>query len=480
MDRRRFLSGATLGAALITVPWVTAGTASAKPKKLCALNVSSLTELQNAIDRAGPGTVITVTNGTYTVPTGKPISIKGRRGTKDQPITIVAQSRGGVTLDGEQSFVFDDSTGVTISGFKFRQSTTIEIPPNCAVIRLTRNDFQLADIEGLHWVMVRADNSKIDRNHFHHKTTLGVMLCIEGADEDKMATGVEVFRNYFSDHTYAGDNGGEPIRLGVSPRALSTAGAKVEYNLFERANGDPEAISIKSSGNFIRNNTIRNSLGGIVLRHGNKTLVDSNFILGGKEGIRIYGNDHKIVNNYVAGVSGSALVVGSGSVRDHFPGESKESRRGNDAADRVLIAHNTLLNNSGTLAGETKRTIEPRDCTISDNIFAGGNGDLVAMSTTGNFTWSGNILWGSGGDGNIPAGTFRRVDPKLVQGSDGISRLAAGSPAIDAATLTTAPTTSDLDGQARGSLRDVGADEYSTAAIANRPLTPADVGPGAP
>lgn len=480
MDRRRFLSTATLGAALVTVPWVTAGTASAKPKGLCALNVSSLTELQNAINQAGPGAVITVDNGEYTVPTGKPITVRGRRGTKDQPITIVAQSRGGVTLKGEQSFVFDDSTGVTLSGFKFRQSTTLEFPPNCSRIRLTRNDFQLADIEGLHWVMVRADNSKVDRNHFHHKTTLGVFLCIEGADNDKMAVGVEVFRNYFSDHSFAGSNGGEPIRLGVSPRALSTAGAKVEYNLFERANGDPEAISVKSSGNFIRNNTIRDSLGGIVLRHGNKTLVDSNYILGGKEGIRIYGNDHVVVNNYLSGLSSRALVVGSGTVRDHLPNESPESRRGNDAADRVLIAHNTVLNNSGTLSGETNRTIEPRDCKIVDNLFVGSNGDLVSMGTTGNFTWSGNILYGSAGNGNIPSGGFRRIDPKLVQGSDGVSRLAAGSPAIDAATLSPAPATVDIDGHARGSKRDVGADEYSTAAIAFRPLTTADVGPGAP
>ncbi|EME63496.1 polysaccharide lyase 6 family protein [Amycolatopsis decaplanina] len=480
MDRRRFLSGATLGAALITVPWVTSGTASAKPNGLCALNVSSLTELQNAINSAAAGTVITVNNGTYTVPTGKPITITGKRGTKDQPITIVAQSRGGVTLNGEQSFVFDDSVGVTISGFKFRQSTMLDIPPNCSVIRLTRNDFQLADIEGLHWVLVRADKTKVDRNHFHHKSTLGVMLRIEGADDDKMASGVEVFRNYFSDHTFGGSNGGEPIRLGVSPRALSTAGAKIENNLFERANGDPEAISVKSSGNFVRYNTIRNSLGGIVLRHGNKTLVDSNFILNGQEGIRIYGNDHTIVNNYLSGLSSRALVVGSGTVRDHFVGESPESRRGNDAADRVLIAHNTLLNNSSTLSGETNRTIEPRDCTISDNIFVGSNGDLVAMSTTGNFTWSGNILWGSGGDGNIPAGTFSRIDPKLVQGSDGISRLASNSPAINAATLAVAPTAFDIDGQPRGSQRDVGADEYSTATITNRPLTTADVGPDAP
>ncbi|SDW47273.1 poly(beta-D-mannuronate) lyase [Amycolatopsis xylanica] len=480
MDRRTFLNTAALGAVVATVPWLTTTPASATTQ---GVTVNSIAALQNAINSATPGTVITLANGDYTVPAGSQITIANKNGEEDFPITIVSQSRGGAILRGENSFVISNSSWITISGFALRQSTTLDLAPSNSHIRLTRNDLQFADIEGLHWVMVRANDTKVDRNHFHHKTTLGVMLCVEGDNDTDMAQGVQIYRNYFSDHSYAGDNGGEPIRLGISKRALSVAGAKVEYNLFERANGDPEAISVKSSGNTIRNNTIRNSVGGIVLRHGNGTRVESNYILNGKEGIRIYGNDHVIVNNYVSGLldpKSRALVVGSGSERDHLPGESETARRGNDAADRVLIAHNTLLNNTSTLSGETTRPFEPTDCKIVDNLFVGDTGDLVAMGNTTNFTWSGNILYGAAGNGNVPAGTFTRANPLLVAGSDGVSRLSAGSPAINAATYSPAPVTTDIDGQARGAQRDVGADEYSTCGPCAHPLTTADVGPNAP
>lgn len=65
--------------------------------------------------------------------------------------------------------------------------------------------------------MVRADDSTVDHNHFHGKSTLGIYLGIEGANTEEMAQRVHVYRNYFSDHTFPGSNGGEPIRLGVSP-----------------------------------------------------------------------------------------------------------------------------------------------------------------------------------------------------------------------------------------------------------------------
>lgn len=107
-------------------------------------------------------------------------------------------------LHGERSFLFEDSTHVTVSGFSFRQSTTLEVPPSCSHVRLTRNDFRLADAEGLHWVMVRGDDTVIDRNHFHGKTTLGVFLGIEGAGTEAMAQRVHVHRNHFSDHSFAG------------------------------------------------------------------------------------------------------------------------------------------------------------------------------------------------------------------------------------------------------------------------------------
>jgi poly(beta-D-mannuronate) lyase len=477
MNRRTFITAGTVAAGVAGVSLTAGLPASARSRD--RRYVRSIEELQRAIGTAGPGTLIIVANGHYPVVAGTPIAITGKRGTPGRPIVIRAESPGGVVLTGEQSFVLTGSSDITLSGFAFRQSTTLEVPPDCKRIRLTRNDFQLADIEGLHWLMVRADHSTVDHNAFHGKTTLGIYLGVEGAGTDAMATGVHIYRNYFSDHTFPGDNGGEPIRLGVSPRALSTAGAVVEFNLFERANGDPEAISVKSSGNVIRHNTIRDSLGGIVLRHGNANRVEGNYLLSGQNGIRIYGDDHRIVNNYIEQVAGSGIVLGSGNVRDHFPGETPASRRGNDAPDRVQLALNTVLDCTTAISGESHRTLPPLACTITDNLLVADNGQLVNMPFQDGIGWSGNILWGTATDGNAPPAAFRRVDPRLAAGPDGIRRLTAGSPAINAASRSYRDVERDLDGDRRGGRVDVGADEFSRRRPALSPLTPADVGPHA-
>jgi poly(beta-D-mannuronate) lyase len=476
MDRRTFLTSTALGAGLAALPIPAMAYTRAR-----AVRATTLDQLRQAITAARPGDQVILANGTYAVPADRPIAIQGKRGSEGASIVIQAESVGGVTLTGSRSFTFADSSWVTVSGFRFRQSTMLDVPTTCNHIRISRNDFQLADVEGLNWLMIRADYSKVDRNHFHGKSTLGVFLCVEGPGSAGMARGVHVVRNHFSDHTFAGDNGGEPIRLGLSGRSLSEAGAIVEQNLFERANGDPEAISVKSSANTIRDNTIRNSLGGIVLRHGNKSRVEGNFILAGSNGIRIYGNDHLIVNNYVERVTGSGIVLGSGSVRDHKPEDSAESRRGNDAPDRVTIALNTVLSSGTAISGESQRTLAPMGCTISDNLLVGDSGQLVAMPFQQGITWAGNICWGSSGDGNIPAGGFSRKDPRLVTTTnDGVRRLGPDSPAIDASSKTYPSVTRDIDGNPRTGRPDVGADEFSTLTPTNRPLTPADVGPKAP
>jgi parallel beta-helix repeat protein len=476
MHRRTFLTStaALAVAGLTATPAHSSTTTRARPAR-----ARTLDELRSQIASAGPGASITLADGTYDVPADRPLAVNGRRGTADRPITIAAEHRGKAVLTGERGFTFADSSYVTVNGFVLKQRTTLELPLSCHHLRLTRNDVQLTDSEGLNWLLVKADNTKLDRNHFHGKATLGVFVGVEGPSGDGMAHGLHILRNYFSDHTYAGDNGGEPIRLGLSGRSLADAGALVEQNLFERANGDPEAISVKSSGNTIRDNTIRDSLGGIVLRHGNRSRVEGNFILAGSNGIRIYGNDHLIVNNYVERVAGAGIVLGSGSVRDHLATDSPESRRGNDAPDRVTIALNTVLSSGSAISGESQRTLPPLGCTISDNLLVGDAGtDLVAMPFQQGITWSGNLVWGAAGNGNLPAGGFRRIDPKLT--TSGVRRLTAGSPAINAASRSYPTVTRDLDGHPRSGKADVGADEYGTAVPLNRPLTTADVGPSAP
>ncbi|MFE6222795.1 MULTISPECIES: polysaccharide lyase 6 family protein [unclassified Streptomyces] len=475
MRRRTFLRGTVLGAAATAVPLtaLAQGTAAAAG----TVTVGSIGALQSAIDAAVPGDRIVLADGSYTVPSGG-IRVSGKHGTTSAPITVVSASRGGAVLNGPVSFVLSGSSNITLSGFAFRQTSTLAVPADCSRIRLTRNDFKLADTAGLDWVVVRGDDAKIDRNHFHHRSSQGIFLVVDGPGTTAMAQRTHIFRNYFADHAYTGANGGEAIRLGVSHRALSTADALVEYNLFERCDGDPEAISVKSSGNTIRYNTLRDNKGGIVLRHGNATTVEGNHVLGGANGVRLYGNDHLVVNNHISGTTSRGLVIGSGTTQDHHAGETTEERRGNDACDRAVVAHNTLVGNSATISGES-RTYAPRDVVVADNILVASAGRLVDLPAAPGFTWQGNILWGAASDGSIPAGGFRRVDPLLRADADGVHRLTAASPAVDAATLTSLTVAEDADGHARTATRDVGADEYTTLAPVRRPLTTADVGPNA-
>ncbi|MEV8371572.1 polysaccharide lyase 6 family protein [Kribbella sp. NPDC056861] len=471
MDRRSFLG--SIGVAAVALQLPRPGTAVAKTTAL----VTSIAQLQSAINSATAGTTITLANGTYAVSSA--ITVSGRNGTSSAPITIQAETRGGVTLTGSQSFVMSNSSYITVSGFVFQQTSSFDLPSSCTRIRITRNDFQLGSAAS-HWLVVRGDDVKVDRNVFHDKSTIGCYLVIDGPSSTVMAKRTYILRNHFRDHSFSGSNGGEPIRLGVSSRALDTAGATVEYNLFERADGDPEGISVKSSGNTIRYNTIRDSLGGIVLRHGNNNRVEGNHLLAGSNGIRIYGNDHLIVNNYLGDLGSAGIVLGSGTVRDHTSDESAESRKGNDAPDRVTIVLNTLRNNAEGVVGESQRTLAPLACRISDNLLVGSSGSLVDMPYLGGITWSGNILWGSASNGNIPSGGFTRADPKLSAGTDGVYRLGTGSAAINATSMNHASrVTDDVDGHARTAPYDVGADEYSTATPVRRPLTAADVGPSA-
>ncbi|GAA1673569.1 polysaccharide lyase 6 family protein [Kribbella yunnanensis] len=473
MKRRTFLAGAVgaIGATAVVVRSAEAAT------------VTSLAALQSAINAATAGTTITLANGSYAVGSSG-ITITGRNGTTTSPITIQAESRGGVTLTGSKSFVFSHSSNITISGFVFKQTSSLDLAAGSNRIRLTRNEFALGSAAS-HSVVVRGDDVKIDRNIFRDKSTVGCYLVIDGPSNndpqnETIAQRTYILRNHFRDHTFSGLNGGEPIRLGTSGRALADADATVEYNLFERCNGDPEAISVKSSGNTIRYNTVRSSVGGIVLRHGNNNRVESNYIFAGDNGIRIYGNDHLIVNNYVDSVDSAGIILGSGSERDHTPGESEDDRKGNDAPDRVVIVLNTVRNNGSGIDGESNRTVQPLACQIRDNLLVGTSGSLTNLPYQSGITFSGNILWGSASNGTIPTSGFTRADPKLTSNSDGVYRLASGSAAINAVSANhSTRVTDDLDGHPRTAPYDVGADEYSTATPTRRPLAAADVGPTA-
>jgi len=76
--------------------------------------------------------------------------------------------------------------------------------------------------------------------------------------------------NQFLDAKRNVTNGGEPIQIGGNAflNGQIAANTTVEYNLFERADGDFEIISVKSSGNTIRYNKFIECDGALWLRGG--------------------------------------------------------------------------------------------------------------------------------------------------------------------------------------------------------------------
>jgi parallel beta-helix repeat protein len=435
--------------------------------------VSSIAQLQAAADNALPGDLIELADGVY--PTAGPVRLT-RSGTASAPITVAAQHLGRVEIGGTDGFAFGAVSSVVVAGFRLTHANGVTIPAGTSHVRLSRNVIQLSSGSTTNWATVVGDDAEVDHNTFQHKSTVGVFLQITGPGSTAMAQRAWVHHNYFLDHSFGGSNGGESIRLGFSYRQLSSAHAVVEYNLFERADGDSEAISVKSSDNTIRFNTIRDSRGSIVLRHGNRNLVEGNLMLGGSAGIRFYENDHVVVNNLIQGGTGQ-IIAGSGTVVDDTTNGTEHAR-----ADRVVVAFNTVAGSATPLVdvGPGSDPYGPDGCTFADNILVGGgSGALVSINNGTNLRWEGNIVW-AGTGGNMPSSGYRLVNPALVTDAGGLYRLPGTSPAVDTATGSYPQVTRDMDGQPRSGAKDVGADEYAASGPTRRPLTTADVGPSAP
>ncbi|HEX6346656.1 polysaccharide lyase 6 family protein [Umezawaea sp.] len=437
---------------------------AAVPASAAVVRVTSLSALQTALSNAGPGDRIELANGSYTANAAIAIT---RSGTSGAPITVAAATVGGAEIKGSTGFSFAAGLhDVVLQGFALRHGGGLSVPGDAHHLRLTRNSVQLTSAGN--WVTVNGNDVEVDRNTFQNRGTEGVFLQVSGPGTT-IAQRTRIHRNHFYNHAFTGSNGGESIRLGYSHKQSQSARAVIELNLFEKADGDPEAISVKSSDNVIRHNTIRDSTGYVVLRHGNRNLVDGNVLLG--SGVRFHGNDHRVVNNYVQNSGDRAIVFGTGSEADSGP-----TSTGHDRPDRVTVAFNTLIG-TGQVVDNDGGAFLPKDCVLANNIVRGtAQTRLVDIASGSTVRYEGNIVFGA--TAGIPHG-YRDVDPKLVVDAAGLSRLSAGSPAVDTAAGSYPTVTTDFDPHARTGALDVGADEFG-GSVARKPLTRADVGPSAP
>jgi poly(beta-D-mannuronate) lyase len=416
------------------------------------IDVNTGTELRNAVKKADPGVRIVLADGVYDLRGDVKIT---RLGTKDHPIRIEAKHRGKATIVGESHFILTAAAHIVMEGLNFESMNgpAIELR-GCAHVQITRNIFHLKETRRGSWIMVDgikkdtvtlSGHNRIDHNLFEKKSQLGNFITIEGTkrSQPQLSQYDRIDHNLFAEIGPRVENVLEAIRAGSSDYSLSSGFTVIEENLFERCDGDPEYISIKSSDDTIRRNTFRECLGSLSLRHGNRNTVDGNYVLGngrtgvfldstgktwtlGTGGVRFYGNGMRIINNYFEGLTGTrwdatlAITAGNAEYGDGQP--LTKHFRIHDAT----IASNILVNNAsnveigydgGGFQGNWWH-LPPTGLHIAGNIVTGSRDTLIHIFTRPVQTaWENNIAWptGSAVAASGPIAGVRISDPQLVK-----------------------------------------------------------------
>jgi poly(beta-D-mannuronate) lyase len=431
--------------------------------------VANAAEIARVAADLKPGDVLVMADGDWQ---NQPIVFKGQ-GTPERPITLRAQTPGKVTLKGASTLTIDGDYLVA-SGLSFGdgQSAGSAIEIRGRHCRLTETAVTGGSYK--FFVHVRGTDNRVDHCHLAGKTSVHPTLQVEVEGRPNHH---RIDHNYFGHRPPLRQNGGETIRVGYSHQSMTNSRTLVERNLFERCDGENEIISNKSCENVYRFNTFRECGGMFTLRHGNRCRVEANFFLGngkrGSGGIRVIGEDHTVINNYIDGVMEGGFWITAGIPDSPLNGYFQ--------ARNCLIAFNTFASSAGPAIdldagmGRSGRTLLPENITIANN-FLCPKDSLATEGREGNgFKWIGNLA--TVRVATNTSARMRLVDAKLVRDKDGLLRQAPDSPARGAAEGKFPAVEIDIDGQARIGTFDVGCDQLSDAPRANRPLAREDVGP---
>jgi poly(beta-D-mannuronate) lyase len=386
------------------------------------ITVSSIAELQSAIDKAKPGDKIVMKDGIYTTTSDINIACVG---TKEKPITITAQDLGKAEIAGAGGFnLMSPSAYVTIRDFKFTHAASrAKSSAGSTFCRWTNNIFETpGDGEDL---LIAGNDNEIDHNTFQNKNAMGRFLAIRGAGS-QIAERLWIHHNYFkSQKDQGGKNGAETLQFGLSGFSLSSSNSVVEYNLFEDCAGENEMISVKASAVTLRYNTIRNCPAQFTLRHGNRCQVYGNYFYN-TPGLRIFGDDHLVYNNYFENCN-PAITIGNGD------GEVADGAQltAHDRPDRVLIALNILVNNKANIVMQARKNgMGATNIKVVNNIIQGGKEAAKIEGPYPDASWSGNIIFQTIGAGDMPEGSFVMKDPNLGKDAAGIFQLTSENPSV--------------------------------------------------
>ena len=452
---------------------------------------TSITGLQSRISNAGTtsGDVIILANGTYT----------GSFNINKSNITISAATPGGVILNGSSSCTFNCSN-TTLNGFQFKDGNVgtgnvVEVTGNTN--KITQCNF--INIIAHNYININAGSAynEISNCNIEGKpgtTNAGPTIQIHTSPTIISYTKIS-YCTFMNALGTGGDFGNEAVRIGLGAEQTNISASVVEYCYFENVGpGDAESISVKSTGNVIRYNTqMNNPLGSFCFRTGNNNSAYGNFFIN-SGGIRIKeGSNHMVYNNYFQ--FDNFLSSYNSTIELRNDNGSTTPTAETWRPNVIYIYHNTFYNPGNIYVNRGNSTYIPTNVAFVNNIFYKTTGTIFAdASTNPNVTYNNNEYFGGaslGVSSPTPA-QFNSINPQLILNANNYYGLSFNSPAINSSNGTYTAIVNnpnvdndpnlllDIERQVRPTdktQKDMGADEYTSGTITNKPLARSDAGP---
>ncbi|MEI7675973.1 MAG: chondroitinase-B domain-containing protein [Bacteroidales bacterium] len=459
--------------------------------------VSTVSAFNTALTVALPGDTITLANQTWQ---DAVLNFTGKSGTATAPIVLRAETVGKSVFTGSSvlsiggnylvvdGLFFDGAVSPTGNLVQFRTNSS-NLSNHC---RLTRTSFLNCNpplnTTQIIWVNMYGTYNRMDHCYFSGKTNSGPVFQLTRDIPD--ANYCRIDSNYFAGRPNLGLSGVETVKIGSGNNSLFSSNTVVEYNLFEKCDGEIETISNKSCDNIIRYNTFLNNQGTLCIRQGRRIQVYGNFFLGNNTastgGIRVHGRDHVIYNNYFADLGGKDTRTAI-SIEDGWAVSDTSSSAAYFPIKNLIVTNNTFVNcayniNIG-IQGDASSVQAPDSVVFANNVVYATAKTVVSpiitqVNAPTHMTWASNYIYGQSLGIPTPVGINTSTNPLMSLQSDGLIRPSANSPLINASSLKYSFLTTDVDGQLRDSQPDIGADEVSSSTKTVRPLTANDVGPG--
>jgi len=369
--------------------------------------VLNINQLNEKIKTVLPGDSIVMANGVWK---DAQIVFKGN-GKKGKYIFLKAETAGKVFIEGESSlsisgnwlqvsgliFTKGYTPGKTVIDFKTSKTDYAYncVVKNCVIDKFNQPYRETTD----NWVALWGQHNTVEYCYFGGKTNEGTTLIICPNDSNSIHNKHLIYRNYFGPRPRLGSNGGESMRLGTSEVCTFISETTVEGNFFERCNGEVEIISNKSSDNKFINNTIFESEGSLVLRHGNRATVAGNWFIGNglpfTGGVRVINEGHQIYNNFFYKLRGdefrSPLTIMNGIPNSPASGYAP--------VKNVILANNTWIDctlpwNLCVGVSERNRIVTPQNTQIINNIVYCPNDTALIKSydKTDGITFGNNLM----------------------------------------------------------------------------------------